>query len=93
MRRIFCNYFDCRNIKPGSQLPQIIDSRASEKEDEKQCKAESGDIKPAPLGCLNPKLTSHYRLQDEQCTFRPGVDDHIVGASPANPIIIDDHHV
>ena len=92
MRRTFCNYLSCRNIKPGSQLLQIAGSRASEKEDKIRCKAESGDIEPAPLGCLNPKPVSDYRLQDEQCTFSPGVDGHIVGASPANPIIIDDHY-
>ena len=92
VRRISCNYFGCRNIKPGSQLLQIVDSRASEKEDKIQCKAESGDIELVPLGCLNPKPVSDYRLQDEQCTFSPGVDGHIVGASPANPIIIDDHY-
>ena len=36
MRRIFCNYFGCRNIKPGSKFSRITDSRASGKEDENQ---------------------------------------------------------
>ena len=71
MRRIFCNYFGCRNIKPGSQLLQITDSRVSEKEDDIQFKTESGDIDPAPLGCLNPKPVSDYRLQDEQGATGP----------------------
>ena len=53
----------------------------------------AGVIEPAPLGCLNSKPVSNYRLQDEQCTFSPGIDGHIVGASPANPIIIDDHYI
>ena len=92
MRRILCDYFDCRNIKSSSQLLQIADSRASEKEDKIRCKAESGDIDPASLDCLNPKPVSDYQLQDEQCTFIPDIDGHIVGASPANPIIIDDHY-
>ena len=30
---------------------------------------------------------------DEQCTFSPSIGDHVVGASPTNPIIIEDHHV
>ena len=88
MRRIFCNYFGCRNVKPGPKSFEA-DSKASGKEDENQCIAESDDAKPALLGCFVSELVSQYQLMDEQCTFSPGIVDHIVGASSTNPIIID----
>ena len=93
MRRILCNCFGCRNIKPGPKSFEIADSRASEKEDGKQCIAESDDVNSPSLGYLIPKPVSKYRLKYIRCTISPDKDDHIVGASPSNPIIIEDHHV
>ena len=93
MRRIFCNCFGCRNIKPGPKSFEIADSKASEKEDGKQCIAESDDVNSPSLGYLIPKPVSKYQLKYIRCTISPDKDDHIVGASPSNPIIIEDHHV
>ena len=93
LRHIFCNYFGCRNIKPDSESFQMTDSRASERKGRQQCIARLGDAKPPPLGCLTPKPVLQYRLMDIQCTLSPDIGGHIAGASPANPIIIIDHHV
>ena len=93
MRRIFCNYFGCRNIKTGSKFSRIADSKASEKDNENQCIAESDDTKLAPLGCFVSEPVSQYRLMDEQRTFNLGIGDHIIGTSSTNPIIIIDHDV
>lgn len=93
MRHIFCNYFGCRNIKPGSKSFKIAGSGKSEKEDKKRCIAELDDVKPAPLDFLIPNTVSQYQPMDEQCPISLGVGDHIVDASPANPIIIEDHHI
>ena len=93
MRRIFCSYFGCRNIKPGPKSSEIADSRASRKEDENQRIAESDSVKPAPLGCFVPEPVSPYRLMDEQSTFNLGIGDHVIGTSSTNPIIIIDHDV
>ena len=93
MRRIFCNYFGCRSIKPGSKFSRIADSRASGKEDENQCIDESDDVKLTPLGCFVSKPVSQYRLMDQECTSSAVIVDHIIGTSLTNPIIIIDHDV
>ena len=93
MRRIFCNYFGCRNIKPGSKFSRITDSRASGKEDENQCIDESDDVKLTLLGCFVSKPVSQYRLMDQECTSSAVIVDHIIGTSLTNPIIIIDHDV